>query len=221
MDNMDNMDNMDSKDNMDSMDNKDDASLSVLEPQAMPRAVFPAYYTSEGRNIAVTGSVGWRCADFAVKDEQGEILMKGRPGQSNFWGTKSENAKDEGLYVIYRQLGFSKLCTILRDGKEVMTVREACMTFKVKLIATFTDAKEGGEHTYTLESDWKRKNHTIKLDNGLQVASITRSYFKSWGNHYAVKVAPGVDLALISALCICLVASAKEDEEALASSVGG
>ncbi|TYJ52407.1 hypothetical protein B9479_006982 [Cryptococcus floricola] len=89
---------------------------------------------------------------------------------------------------------------------------------KTKMTGTFKNALGSQQHTLSLEGDWKGKNFVVKLESGLEVACIRRSWIKHWGNHYKLTVAAGVDLALLSALTICLVASITEDEQ---DAVGG
>ncbi|ODN85265.1 hypothetical protein L198_07589 [Cryptococcus wingfieldii CBS 7118] len=84
------------------------------------------------------------------------------------------------------------------------------------MTGTFTNAKSGASHTLLLDGDWKGKNFKVNLEDGEEVATVKRSYMKNWGNHYALTVAEGVDLALMSALGICMVASIMEDEMAAA-----
>ncbi|TYJ52408.1 hypothetical protein B9479_006983 [Cryptococcus floricola] len=173
--------------------------------------VFPAYFTSQETTLIILGNIGWTRSDFTVKDEQGRLVMTGHPGKSNFWGSKSENGKQ--LFDIHRRVKLSKkVCTVSNQGQEIMEVHQKSMSFKTRMTGTFANAKSGASHTLSLDGDWKGKNFKVNLEDGEEVATVKRSYMKNWGNHYAITVAEGVDLALMSALGICMVASIMEDE---------
>lgn len=80
-----------------------------------------------------------------------------------------------------------------------------------KATATFTSAAGGKEETLTMKGNWRDSTADI-LDEtrNVVVARITRkSMFKSFTtfatgqNEYGLTVAPGVDFALMAALCVC------------------
>ncbi|ODN82269.1 hypothetical protein, variant [Cryptococcus amylolentus CBS 6039] len=187
-----------------------------------PIGVFPAYFTSQETTLIILGKNGWSSASFTVQDEQGKLLMTGHPGKSKFWGRKYEimvtDANGKQLFDIHRHVKLSKkVCTVLNEGQEIMEVHQKnIMSFKRRMTGTFTNAESGVSHTLALDGDWKGKNFKVNLEDGEEVATVKRSYMKNWGNHYALTVAENVDLALMSALGICIVASIMEDEMAAA-----
>ncbi|ODN85267.1 hypothetical protein L198_07591 [Cryptococcus wingfieldii CBS 7118] len=178
-----------------------------------PLGVFPEQVTTRETTLIILGSLGWNCANFTVQDEQGREVMKGHPG-----GIKSSMTGEDGkvVYEIHRRLGFSKkICTVSSAGREIMEVVQKNMSFKTRMTATFTDAIAGDSRTLSLLGDWKAKNFGVKTEDGDEVACVKRSYRKHWGYHYALTVAEGVDLVLISALAVSLVVSSMEDEQAV------
>ncbi|ODO09656.1 hypothetical protein I350_01869 [Cryptococcus amylolentus CBS 6273] len=177
-----------------------------------PLGVFLEHATTRETTLIILGSLGWNCANFTVQDEQGREVMQGHPG-----GSRSSMTGEDGtvVYEIHRRMGFSrKICTVSSAGREIMEVVKKNMSFKTRMTATFTDAIAGDSRTLSLLGDWKAKNFGIKTEDGDEVACVKRSYRKHWGYHYALTVAEGVDLVLMSALAVCLVVSSMEDEQA-------
>lgn len=80
--------------------------------------------------------------------------------------------------------------------------------FGSKATATFT-SPTGTEHVLTMKGGpMDRKASIVDDSTGAVVARINRKLFRPRGvffgqQTYAVTVAPGVDKALITALCIC------------------
>lgn len=83
--------------------------------------------------------------------------------------------------------------------------------FGSKATGTFT-APDGKEHIFTMRGDWLDSQAEIVLGddkNGPVVGLIDRKFFNKrefFGGQqtYAVTVAPGMDMALLVALCIAL-----------------
>jgi uncharacterized protein YxjI len=78
----------------------------------------------------------------------------------------------------------------------------------------FTNASDGREIELDVKGDWLDRSASITC-GGLPVARIGRSFFNvreifADKQTYFVTVAPGVDLALIAAVCICLDESENE-----------
>lgn len=77
------------------------------------------------------------------------------------------------------------------------------------MTVTFKNASTGQPVTLVLSGDMFGRSATIVIENGPPVAQIKRKslnvsnlFFDK--QTYFVDVAPGVDLALIAAVCICL-----------------
>jgi uncharacterized protein YxjI len=83
------------------------------------------------------------------------------------------------------------------------------------MIATFQNASNNAPIELLVKGDWLDRSATITMGN-MVVAQISRSYFNMrevFGGQqtYYVTVAPGVDLALMAAICVCL--DEKENEK--------
>lgn len=77
-----------------------------------------------------------------------------------------------------------------------------------KMLATFTNASNGQPIELLVKGNWSDRSATITLD-GRVVGEIGRNFFNMaqiFGGQqtYQLSVAPGVDLAMMAAICICL-----------------
>ncbi|CDR99568.1 hypothetical protein [Sporisorium scitamineum] len=92
--------------------------------------------------------------------------------------------------------------------KQLFVVRMVGL-FKPKLEIEFCNrAANGRVERWTLRGRWMSGSSQITTDEGLVVASISRDYANMGQiffnvQTYDVTVAPGVDAALVSALCVC------------------
>ena len=73
---------------------------------------------------------------------------------------------------------------------------------------SFTNKSDGSPITLNLKGDWLDRSAEISL-GGRPVASISRSFMNfgqlvSDRQTYFVSCAPGVDLVLMAAICVCL-----------------
>ncbi|SPO19670.1 related to DUF567 domain protein [Ustilago trichophora] len=81
--------------------------------------------------------------------------------------------------------------------------------FKPKLVVTFTNrVADGRKETWTLRGQWLSGASQITTEAGVVVASIRRDYATGgdifFGQQtYEVTIAPGIDAAFISAICVC------------------
>lgn len=97
-----------------------------------------------------------------------------------------------------------------REGKEVMRVKSSFKLAGSKATATFT-SQSGKQEVLTMRGNWfdTTADITDEAQGDAVVARIDRKLLSGkdifFGQQtYAVTVAPGVDMALIAALCICL-----------------
>jgi len=84
-----------------------------------------------------------------------------------------------------------------------------------KMIATFQNASNRAPIELLVKGDWLDRSATITMGSTV-VAQISRSFFNvreifGGTQTYYVTVAPGVDLALMAAICVCL--DEKENEK--------
>jgi len=101
------------------------------------------------------------------------------------------------------------------DEKVLFECKSQWSFGKAKLNATFVNlASDNREIELHIRGSWFDRKANILLDD-VVVASISRSFFNARQifadqDTYYVSVAPGVDLSLIAALCVCL--DEKEEE---------
>lgn len=102
------------------------------------------------------------------------------------------------------------------DGRELFEVKGKFSIGTSKMVASFANAASTGESVELLvKGDWFDRSATITLGD-VVVAQIARKLLNMreiFGGQqtYFVTVAPGVDLSLIAAICVCL--DEKENEK--------
>ncbi|KAL6248111.1 hypothetical protein RBB50_004365 [Rhinocladiella similis] len=94
------------------------------------------------------------------------------------------------------------------NGQEVFQVKGHFSVLSSKSTIHFQNQSDGSQIELELKGDWMDRSATITLA-GRPVANISRSFMnvrQIFGNKqtYFVTVAPGVDLVLIAAICVCL-----------------
>jgi len=96
------------------------------------------------------------------------------------------------------------------DGQKVMEVKSSFKLIGSKATATFTSAN-GKQESLVMHGDFFDTQADIidEAQNNLVVARIDRKLLSGKDiffdqQTYGVQIAPGVDMALIAALCICL-----------------
>jgi uncharacterized protein YxjI len=84
-----------------------------------------------------------------------------------------------------------------------------CTVVGSKAIATFTSPRTGSTETLKVKGNWlDTKVDIVNEATGVVVARVDRRLWRGREvffdqQTYAVMVAPGVDLALVAALCVC------------------
>ena len=76
------------------------------------------------------------------------------------------------------------------------------------MVATFVNASNGQNVEFLVKGDWFDRSASITM-GGTVVAQISRSVFNvrelmGGQQTYYVTIAPGVDLAMMAAVCVCL-----------------
>lgn len=97
------------------------------------------------------------------------------------------------------------------DETVLFTVKKSFSIGKAKLNATFRNAADGQEIALALRGDFFDRAATITLGNeeGPVVGRISRDFFNareifSGQQTYFLTIAPGVDVALLAAICVIL-----------------
>lgn len=98
-----------------------------------------------------------------------------------------------------------------------MAISNRLSVLSSKATATFTSPTTGGTHILKMKGNWfDSKADIVDESTNTVVAQIDRKLLRGRElffdqQSYAVIVAPGVDMALIAALCICF--DEKNNEE--------
>lgn len=188
-----------------------DASLPPI-PQAT--GLFPQFFTKGPEVIVLREKVLSLSGDsFSVKlangtpilQVQGKVLsMSGRKRVSDMAGVH--------LFSIVKEHFHLHTTFLMQDprGKTMVEVKNRSKLIGSKATATFT-SQNGCQEVLAIRGKWLRNSAEIinEAQGGVVVARIDRKTFSVknslFGQQtYGVQIAPGVDMALIAALAICL-----------------
>ncbi|CAI7669202.1 hypothetical protein PCG10_007816 [Penicillium crustosum] len=191
-----------------------------LAPVAEPIAIFEQYVSKEPQTIVLKEKVLSVSGDsFEIKLANGEPFLKVHGAWVSFSGRKKvEDAHGKHLFDIVKELLHIHSTYAIEDThrKKICEVKSNLTLIGSKATATFTDSN-GKAVSLKMKGGWF--DHTADIvdeKSGQTVARIDRKLLSGrdlvFGQQtYAVIVAPGVDAALIAALCICF--DEKNNEE--------
>ncbi|WVW80493.1 hypothetical protein I302_102477 [Kwoniella bestiolae CBS 10118] len=182
-----------------------------LHPVNPPLGLHPNFFAKQPTTLVLKEKVfSWSGDDFSVKDTNGFTVVKCHGQAISFRDRKVINDPNGNFLFGLR----NKLLTIhktfigeTQDERELFRIRKR-MSFGSKMEATFTNPSTGQPITLLLKGDFWGGSADISIENGPVVAQISRQVFNmrevfTDQQTYFVTVAPGVDLALIAAICIC------------------
>ncbi|KAE8381333.1 tubby C-terminal-like domain-containing protein [Aspergillus bertholletiae] len=95
------------------------------------------------------------------------------------------------------------------DGRKLLEVKSSLALVGSRTTATFTSPRTGATVSLKMRGNWRDSRADIVDEaTGMVLAQIDRKLLRARQlffdqQTYAVVVAPGVDLALITALCVC------------------
>ncbi|KAI9635387.1 tubby C-terminal-like domain-containing protein [Dioszegia hungarica] len=184
-----------------------------LVPQNPHVAVFPAYCVNGPTTLILKEKAfTFSGDDFQVKDQNGipVVVCSGKAFSFRDRKVITDVQGRELCHLRSRMMSLRKTF-VAEDpqGKELLVVTKK-LSFGTKMEAQFTNVITGQPITIAMRGDFWGGSCDITLgEGGPTIAQITRqlgNMREIFTNNqtYAVTVAPGVDLALISALCICL-----------------
>ncbi|CAI7656771.1 unnamed protein product [Penicillium bialowiezense] len=183
-----------------------------LDPVAEPIAIFDQYVAKEPQTIVLKEKVLSVSGDsFEIKLADGQPFLKVHGAWVSLSGRKKvEDAHGKHLYDIVKELLHIHTTYAIEDthGKKACEVKSNLTLLGSKATATFTDSN-GKARAFKMKGGWFDHTADIVDDkSGQTVARIDRKLLSGrdlvFGQQtYAVVVAPGVDAALIAALCIC------------------
>ncbi|WVF71015.1 hypothetical protein IAT40_005811 [Kwoniella sp. CBS 6097] len=190
-----------------------------LHPVNPPLGVFPNYYAQQPTTLVLKEKVfSFSGDDFSVKDTNGYTVVRCH-GQALSWRDRKVivDANNNFLFGLRNKMMAIHKTFIAENegGTEIFRIRKR-LSFGSKMEATFHNPATSQEVTLLLRGDFWGGSADITVENGPVVAQITRELMNArqiFGGQqtYFVTVAPGVDLALIAALCICFDEAKNED----------
>ncbi|RDL39319.1 uncharacterized protein BP5553_03659 [Venustampulla echinocandica] len=148
---------------------------------------------------------------FRIVDENGIEVVQCR-GQVFSLSSRKEFADATGklLFHLRQELFTIRKCFYGETvtGQILFQVKSKITFFNSKMVTTFTNASDRRPIELLVKGDWLDRKATITMGNTV-VAQISRKFFNAREifadkQTYFVTIAPGVDLALIAALCVCL-----------------
>ncbi|KAJ5736912.1 uncharacterized protein N7483_002037 [Penicillium malachiteum] len=201
-----------------------------LEPVAEPIALFDQFVSQEPQTLILKEKVLSVTGDsFDVKLTSGQTLLKVHGAWVSISDRKKvEDASGTHLFDIVKEHFHLHTTYAMEDThkKKFAEVKNALkqliqngsLVVGSKATATFTDRNDRVS-TFTMKGGWfDHSADIVNQKNGQSVARIDRKLLTGrdllFGQQtYAVTVAPGVDAALIAALCICFDEKNNEDKD--------
>ncbi|KAL1413736.1 hypothetical protein Q8F55_001518 [Vanrija albida] len=182
----------------------------ALNPVHPPIGVFPGFVAQQPTTLVLKEKVlSWSGDDFGVKDQHGNVIVRvGGKVMSLRQRKVITDASGQTLFVLK-----DKIITFLKkmigedaDGKQLFEVHHK-LGIKTKVEVMFNNYSTKAPMKLTLKGDMWGGNADIIAEDGQVVAQIHRDLwnkkeFFADKQTYYVWVPPGVDLALISAVCI-------------------
>jgi len=177
-----------------------------------PIAIFDQFIAKETQTIILREKVLSFSGDsFEIKLLGGDPILRVHGKWLTISGRKKvTDANGKHLFDIVKEHLhlFTTYAAEDPHGKKILEVKSDLTLFGSKATATFTSST-GKAEVLKIKGDWFDHNADIVEENtGATVVRIDRKLLSGRDlifdkQTYAVVVAPGVDLALAAALCIC------------------
>ncbi|KAH7402368.1 tubby C-terminal-like domain-containing protein [Phaeosphaeria sp. MPI-PUGE-AT-0046c] len=188
--------------------------MAGLAPVPQPIALFPQFIAARPETLVLKEKVLSLSGDsFHIKLADGTPVLQVEGKVMSLTGRKKMS-----------DMQGNHLCSILKEhfhlhstyavespgGQKMAEVKSSFKLIGSKSTATFT-SHDGRQQTITTHGNWFDTTADIvdETMGGAVIARIDRKILSGkdifFGQQtYGVQVAPGVDLALVAALCICL-----------------
>jgi uncharacterized protein YxjI len=172
--------------------------------------------------------------DFYIKDALSDQPVLGCKAKSFSLHKRKEfvDARGQPIFRVNKHLmafhsTFDGLPPQEDDDRVLFTVKSSFSMGGAKINTTFLNAADGQEHILTLKGDFFDRKAAITLGSadGPVVATISRDFWNareifSDKQTYYLTIAPGVDVALLCAICVCLDEIRNERKNAAIGSAG-
>ncbi|KAK4686592.1 hypothetical protein P7C73_g3534, partial [Tremellales sp. Uapishka_1] len=183
----------------------------ALHPVSPPVGVFSQYCMQVPTTLVLKErAFSFSGDDFAIKDSNGMVVARCQGKSFSFKDRKVITDPNGQLLFGLRNKLLSIHKTYIAEDQgenEIFRVRSK-LALGTKMIATFVNKSTNAPITLELRGDFWGGSADISIEGGPVIAQISRKLFNARElfvskQTYFVTVAPGVDLALISAVCIC------------------
>ncbi|CAK7207285.1 hypothetical protein SEUCBS139899_010095 [Sporothrix eucalyptigena] len=184
-----------------------------LKPLPAQIGVFPQYIASQTETIVLKEKVLSLSGDsFDVLLANGQPLLKVK-GKFFTLGSRKSVYDTAGthLFDIYREIMHVHTTYVLEDpkGNKFFELKNNIQIFGTSATAKFATHGTGKLESLTMKGNFLDTRGDIKDDTGHVVARIDRKLLNARQllfdqDSYGVVVAPGMDMAIVAAMCICL-----------------
>ncbi|KAH6685797.1 tubby C-terminal-like domain-containing protein [Plectosphaerella plurivora] len=184
-----------------------------LSPVGKEISVFPPFVARQTETLILKEklmSLSGDSFDICLANGQPLIRVQGKLGTIS-GRKKVYDVGGKYLFDIYKEhLHIHSTYAVEVEGQgKIMEVKSSFKLIGSKMTASFKSA-DGRSHSLTMSGNWLSTTaDIIDESTGALVGRIDRKLFNAreiFGGQqtYALVVAPGVDMALMAALCICM-----------------
>ncbi|EIW71327.1 hypothetical protein TREMEDRAFT_28128 [Tremella mesenterica DSM 1558] len=181
-----------------------------LSPVHPPLGIHPNYAVNKPTTLVLREKIfSFTGDDFAIKDIHGQPVIKCKGKFLSLRDRKIISDLNGNVLFQIRDKAWTIHTIYIGEdpqGEEIFRVRKR-FSFGTMMETTFLDSTTNTQITLTMQGDMWGGSADIMLGPTV-IAQINRSLFNMrqiFGDQqtYYVSVAPGVDLTLIAAMCIC------------------
>ncbi|CAK7271350.1 hypothetical protein SEPCBS119000_004560 [Sporothrix epigloea] len=186
---------------------------SHLPPLPAQIGIFPQYVARQTETLVLKEKILSLPGDsFDVRLANGQPLFQVKGKLFTLGARKSVyDGNGTHLFDMYREVLHIHTTYVLEDpqGNKFFELRSNIQLIGTTATAHFTTQATGKAEALTMKGNWLDTRGDIKDDAGHVVARIDRKLLNARQlifdqDSYAVIVAPGMDLAVAAAMCICL-----------------
>ncbi|KAJ4361817.1 hypothetical protein N0V83_010758 [Neocucurbitaria cava] len=188
--------------------------MAFLAPVPQPIGIFPQFYAASPETLVLKEKVLSLTGDsFSIKLANGTPILQVEGKVMSISGRKKvSDMQGKHLFSIVKEHFHLHATFAAEDpaGNKLLEVKSSFKLMGSKATGTFT-SQNGKQEALTMRGNFFDTTADIidETQGGVIVARIDRKILSGkdifFGQQtYGVQVAPGVDLALIAAMCICL-----------------
>ncbi|KAF2743626.1 DUF567-domain-containing protein [Sporormia fimetaria CBS 119925] len=188
--------------------------MAALPPAPQAIGMFPQFFAQQSETLVLREKVMSLSGDsFEIKLANGTPLFRVEGSVLSISGRKKfTDMAGNHLFDICREHLHIHTTFVLENPQKqkIMEVKYKFQLLGSKAVATFTTSTTGKQEQLVMKGKWFDTTADIidEAQGGIVVARINRKLSGKdmlFGQQtYGVYVAPGVDMAVIAALCICL-----------------